>query len=267
LAVAHNVIMIDDRGQAMGPGGYDKPVSGEDYRITPELTFARGTCAEFFEEIYSGRLAGKSAHTRAVLCLRGDVEWAVAGNSSFVGSFVGSFVDEVRDKARDKDLPRQISGRDNLIIVADRIETDRPRKLDALWHWHPRCTVAIEGQTVRSVDPGVGNLRIAPVAGFEWALTTIKGQEPAGIHGTMQGWYAHSYNNWEPSPASVYTARIEKTSAFAWLLLPTRGDVPAIRGEIVENTDEAIAIRIYRPDAPELTVRIPWRGGYGEKNT
>lgn len=226
LAVAHNVILIDDRGQALGAGAVDRPVPEEDYRITPELTFARGTCDAFFEEIYSGRLAGRAAHTRAVLCLK--------------------------------------SG---LIVVADRIETDRPRKLDALWHWHPRCTVAIEGQSVRSVDPGVGNLRIAPVAGFDWALTTVKGQEPAGIHGTMQGWYAHGYNHWEPSPASVFTARIEKTSTFAWLLLPTRGEAPAIRGEIVENTDEAIAIRIYRPDAPELTVRLPWRGGYGEKNT
>ncbi len=226
LSVAHNVILIDDRGQAMGPSGVDKPVSEEDYLITPELTFARGACDAFFEEIYSGRLAGRAAHTRAVLCLP-----------------------------------------DDLIVVADRIETDRPRKLDALWHWHPRCTVEIDGQTARSVDSGVGNLRIAPVAGFDWAVATVKGQEPAGIHGTMQGWYAHGYNNWEPSPASVYTARIEKTSSFAWLLLPARGDVPAIRGEIVENTDEAIAIRIYRPDAPELTVRLPWRGGYGEKNT
>jgi len=219
LSVAHNVILIDDRGQAMGPGAVDKPVSEEDYLITPELTFARGTCDEFFEEIYSGRLAGRAAHTRAVVCLPND-----------------------------------------LIVVADRIETDRPRKLDALWHWHPRCTVEIEGQAVRSVDPEVGNLRIAPVAAFDWAVETVTGQEPAGIHGTMQGWYAHSYGNWEPSPTSVFTARIEQTSAFAWLLLPAHGDVSPIRGEIVENTDEAIAVRIHRPGVPACTVRIPWQG-------
>jgi hypothetical protein len=224
LAVAHNVILIDDRGQAAGPGWVDKPVSEEDYLITPELTFARGTCAEFFQEIYSGRLAGKAAHTRAVLC-----------------------------------LPNE------LIVVADRIETDRPRKLDALWHWHPRCTVEIEGQTVRSVDPGVGNLRIAPVAGFDWAVETVKGQEPAGIHGTMQGWYAHSYNNWEPSPASVFTARIGRTTAFAWLLLPTRGEVPPIHGEIVENTDEAVRIRICSSEQDARMVRIPWRSGRPER--
>ncbi len=223
LAVAHNVILIDDRGQALGPGTVDRPVSEEDYLINPELTFARGTCDEFFEEIYSGRLAGKAAHTRAVLCLKND-----------------------------------------LIVVADRIETDRPRKLDALWHWHPRCTVEIDGPTARSVDPDAGNLRIAPVAGFDWEVETVKGQEPAGIHGTMQGWYSHGHHNWEASPTSVFTARIDSTSAFAWLLLPACGDVPAIRGEIVENNDEAIAIRIHRPGVPEFTVRLPWHGPYGD---
>jgi hypothetical protein len=222
LSVAHNVILIDDRGQAMGPSGVDQPVSEEDYLITPELTFARGTCDAFFEEIYSGRLAGKAAHMRAVLCLP-----------------------------------------DDLIVVADRIETDRARKLDALWHWHPRCTVEIDGATARSVDPGVGNLRIVPVAGFDWALETVKGQEPAGIHGTMQGWYAHGYNNWEQSPTSIFTARIERTTAFAWLLVPARGDVPAIRGEIIENTDEAIGVRIHRPGIAPFTVRLPWHGPYG----
>jgi len=101
----------------------------------------------------------------------------------------------------------------------------------------------------------------APVAGFDWAVETVKGQEPAGIHGTMQRWYAHGYNHWEPSPASVYTARIESTTAFAWLLVPACGEAPAIRGEIVENTDEAITISIYRPGKQALTVRIPWRSG------
>jgi hypothetical protein len=260
LSVAHNVILIDDRGQAMGPGKVDRPVRGEDYLITPELTFARGTCDAFFEEIYSGRLAGRAAHTRAVVSLNGllqDPEKDGRGvtRPSRLPAAPGGPASTPAAEGLQEAL------QDCLIIVADRIETDRPRKLDALWHWHPRCTVKIDGQNARSVDPGVGNLRIAPVAGFDWSVETVKGQEPAGIHGTMQGWYAHSYNNWEPSPASVYTARIERTTAFAWLLLPARGDVPAIQGEIVENTDDAIAIRIRRPGLPEFTVRIPWRGG------
>ena len=51
-------------------------------------------------------------------------------------------------------------------MVADRIETDRARKLEALWHWHPRRTMQVEGGTVVSTDADAGNLRIVPVAGF-----------------------------------------------------------------------------------------------------
>ena len=274
LSVAHNVILIDDRGQALGPGTVDKPVSDDDCLITPELTFARGTCDEFFEEIYSGRLPGRAAHTRAVLYLGGLLPEDGRGGtrpssipfrSSVLAPGGPASTPAAETPALAPGGPASTPAAEvlpealkyGLIIVADRIETDRPRKLDALWHWHPRCTVEIEGQTSRSVDPGVGNLRITPMAGFDWAVETVKGQEPAGIHGTMQGWYP-----WEPSPASVYTARIEQTSAFAWLLLPARGEVPPIQGEIVENTDEAISVRIRRPGQEPFTVRIPWRGGY-----
>ena len=34
-----------------------------------------------------------------------------------------------------------------------------------------------------------------------------------------------------------------------------------IEGKIIENTDEAIGVRIHRPGERALTVRIPWRFG------
>ena len=48
-------------------------------------------------------------------------------------------------------------------VVVDRIRTDRPRIIDVLWHYHPDCTVAIDGSDVTSVDPRKGNLRISPM--------------------------------------------------------------------------------------------------------
>ena len=66
--------------------------------------------------------------------------------------------------------------------------------------------------------------------------------------------------NWEPSSTSIFTACINSTSAFAWLLLPAHGDVPAIQGEIIENTDEVIGIRIRSPEAEPFTVGIPRQG-------
>lgn len=48
-------------------------------------------------------------------------------------------------------------------IVIDRIRTDRPRIIDVLWHYHPHCTVAIDGGDVASIDQRKGNLRISPM--------------------------------------------------------------------------------------------------------
>ena len=74
-------------------------------------------------------------------------------------------------------------------LVIDRIATDRPRKLSALWHFHPACTVKQDGATVVSTDEGLGNLRVAPVGGPAWEVTLIKGQTKPDL----QGWYSETY--------------------------------------------------------------------------
>jgi heparinase II/III-like protein len=50
-------------------------------------------------------------------------------------------------------------------VVIDNIETDRPRRVQPLWHFHPECTVAVEGNSVVTTDPGVGNVRVTPSEG------------------------------------------------------------------------------------------------------
>lgn len=205
-ARAHNVVVIDGKGQKPGPRRAERPIAESDYRIAPEMTFARGTCDHFEAD-------GQAAHTRVVVQL-----------------------DE------------------HLLVVADRIETDRARTLEALWHWHPRCTVAVDGTTFVSTDPEAGNLRITPLAGFDWNAALVQGQEEPHL----QGWYSRQYNLWEPCPTTVFTAAVAGTTAFAWLLHTARGDVSRSDGEIVENTDEALRIRIARPGAATVIVRIPW---------
>lgn len=210
LSRAHNGIEIDSKGQAPGPRRAEAPVAEYDYRISPEMAFARGVCDHF-------EAPGRSVHTRVVVHLPG-----------------------------------------GLIVVADRVETDRPRTLDVLWHWHPRCTVSLEGQSIVSTDADQGNLRLVPVAEFKWTTALVKGQEQPHL----QGWYSRRYNEWEPSTAAVLTAHAETTAAFAWLLLPARGKVESIRGEIIQSTADDLHIRVHRPDAPALRVRIPWRDGW-----
>lgn len=206
LSRAHNLVLIDGKGQKPGPRLATEPLADKNHRVSPEMTFARGTCDHFEAE-------GRAVHTRVVIHLPG-----------------------------------------NLIVVADRIQTDRPRKLQALWHWHPRCQVAVDGKTIVSTNADAGNLRIAPVAGFDWSVEQVKGQETPDI----QGWYSRMYNEWEPNTATVLTADVPGTTAFAWLLLPARGEAGLIEGEMTGNTDDGMAIRIRQPGADATILTIPW---------
>jgi hypothetical protein len=213
LSRAHNVVLLDGTDQGPGPKRAQKPVGEVDYLITPEMTFARGSCDHF------DGLAGEAVHTRIVVYLQGGP-----------------------------------------IVVADRIETDRPRKIEALWHWHPRCTVVLDGKSIVSTDRGCGNLRIVPVAAFDWNTALVKGQETP----RWQGWYSRKYNEWEPSPAAALTTDRDGTTVFAWLLLAVRGAVGGIQGEIVEDTADTLRIRIHDPGRESLTVSVPWRSGKPE---
>ncbi len=143
----------------------------------------------------------------------------------------------------------------HLIVVADRIETDRARRLETLWHWHPRCTVRVEDETIVSIDANAGNLRIVPLAAFNWDVNLVQGQEMPHL----QGWYSPRYNVWEPNPTAVLTADVAGTTAFVWLLATARGDVGRVAGEVLENNDNHIRVQVGRSGKQTRNVMIPWR--------
>jgi hypothetical protein len=105
-------------------------------------------------------------------------------------------------------------------VVVDWIDTDRPRQAEALWHFHPDCSVAIEGDSVVSTDPGAGNLRIIP-AHLPQGVEIVTGQEDP-----VQGWWSREYNHIAPNPTAIYSMSIEASTLFAWVLVPARGSVP-----------------------------------------
>ena len=130
--------------------------------------------------------------------------------------------------------------RDRYWLVVDRIETDRPRRIQVLWHFHPDVTLAsAAGGGVRSVDADVANLSIAPLGGERWSTEIVKGRmEP-----DVQGWYSPVYNTVVPAPTAVMTADIDGSRIFAWLLTTGVGDVEAPVAEIA-NIEDDTAIRI-----------------------
>jgi hypothetical protein len=166
------------------------------------------------------------------------------------GKFDGAFADLNGTATHTRAM---IYLRDRYWVVVDYVESDRPRKIEPLWHFHPACTVAIEGKTIASVDAGTGNLRIVPVADFPWQVNLVSGQTQP-----LQGWWSREYNHIEPNPTAVYSAEIDKSAIFAWVLVPAQGLVPKIKVRLLSATAGLMHLAIKVPGQPvqEIAVRL-----------
>jgi hypothetical protein len=142
--------------------------------------------------------------------------------------------------------------RDDFWIVVDEIETDRPRKVDALWHWHPACKVAVDGNRVYTENDR-GNLQIVPISNQEWEITFIKGQEEPEI----QGWYSKEYNEFEPNVASIYTTQIKSDSNLVWLLFPSEKVEKGTRATIISELPNAIMVQVTNEKGYKKIVTVP----------
>ncbi len=113
----------------------------------------------------------------------------------------------------------------NCWIVMDLIETDQPIDVEALWHFAPELPVKMNGlEAVSSLETGP-NLKIIPVTNPAWQTTIIKGQEEP----FKEGWYSETYGKKEPNPTVAYTASLEKSESFVWILVPSAGQPPEIK--------------------------------------
>jgi hypothetical protein len=224
-SASHNTLLVDGGGQADDVETVSEPFAGPAC-CTALCDYA---CASFGAG-YIGA-AGTAVHTRAVLYLRG-YAW----------------------------------------LVVDRLQTDRPRTVQALWHFHPDCGVERQGADAVSVDPGVGNLRITPLAAFAWRLDLVKGAtdpDPGRYRmwkadivrrpddPQIQGWYSPHYNTRLPCATAVYRADGLATAAFAWLLTPARGAVPALVPRVdALGPDGEIRIAVPTAAGPVFDVRL-----------
>lgn len=142
-------------------------------------------------------------------------------------------------------------------VVVDRITTDRPRTVQALWHFHPDCTVVVDGGCVASTDEAKGNVRITPVSDLAWQVELIKGQTEPSI----QGWWSRTYNEKQPNTCAVYSAPIQGSTTFAWVIVPGKGPVPALsQTGLLQVTDTGVQLDIQCSTEPCQTVGIPISG-------
>nr|MBX2844531.1 heparinase II/III-family protein [Flammeovirgaceae bacterium] len=137
-------------------------------------------------------------------------------------------------------------------VVVDRIITDQPRKIDALWHWNPTCLVEINNAMVKTNDEN-GNFAVIPVSKQKFDISLIKGQEEPEI----QGWYSKEYNIYEPNIASTFSTNIEGNSTIIWLLFPSEKELPKIKTKILKENEEQVTIEV-KSDSKAWQVQVPY---------
>jgi hypothetical protein len=143
--------------------------------------------------------------------------------------------------------------RDRFWVVVDRIESDRPRDIDVLWRFHPSCGVTMEGTDVVTNDRGQANFRITPVSGQAWNVNITAGDDTP----RMMAWYAPRLNVKEPAPTAGYSARIDGSATFAWVLTPSRGAAPKVKATLVSAGEAGAKIKI----GSNTIVTVPLREG------
>ncbi|HDR50930.1 MAG TPA: alginate lyase family protein, partial [Mariniphaga anaerophila] len=147
---------------------------------------------------------------------------------------------------------RLFYARGDLWVVVDHVKTDRPRKIEALWHWHPDCKVVVDGEIV-STQNEKGNLQVIPVGKQNWEITFIEGQEEPEI----QGWYSEEYNKFEPNVASIYSTNIESDSKFVWVLFPSEKVETGIQAQIISESSTEIKVKVWNERNDEWVIDVP----------
>jgi hypothetical protein len=124
-------------------------------------------------------------------------------------------------------------------VVVDRIITDRPRTIDALWHWHPDNNV-VRNRRVVKTNNAHGNLAVIPISKKRYKLELVKGQEEPEI----QGWYSPEYNIYGPNTTSIYRTEISATTNLVWLLLPSESKLPKVKAKVLEENEQEVRIEV-----------------------
>ncbi|WP_245189360.1 alginate lyase family protein [Lunatimonas salinarum] len=129
--------------------------------------------------------------------------------------------------------------RDHFWVVVDRVITDRPRTIEALWHWHPDCDPVIDGNRIKT-NNSLGNLTIVPVGTSGWRIDQVRGQEDPVI----QGWYSPEYNVYGPNTTSIYQMPISENSQFVWVLIPSERSGVVTRASVIDTTESELRVEV-----------------------
>jgi hypothetical protein len=138
-------------------------------------------------------------------------------------------------------------------VVVDRIITNRPREIAAMWHWHPSCRVERDGSMVKTANKK-GNLAVVPVSDQEFKIEFVKGQEEPEI----QGWYSSEYNIFEPNITSFYRTETSGNTTLVWLLVPSEKKMPKLDAGIISEDDGGVTVEV-KSQKQSWQLTVPFR--------
>lgn len=237
--------------------GKDLLVDGGRYTHENYFSFDPSTWRGYFRSSYSHNVILIDGHgqTRESNTVDAPLEKGVdyMNTQAFdyaQGIYTGGFA-KIEGKAEHN--RRVLYFRDKYWVVVDHISTDRPRKIQALWHYGSGLPVQKEGKQMVSTNAKGGNLRIVPVGWDQWSIELIKGQtEPV-----IQGWYSAEYGKKEPIQTAVYTTKIEDDAVFVWVLVPANGKVQPVHAKVINQLGKKVKILIEGVGESPDTVEIP----------
>jgi hypothetical protein len=200
---------------------------------------------------------GRDAERRAEEPL-GDAFYKITDDFDYASNSFDRFID-VEGEANHIRSVFYVRGK--FWVVVDKVLTDKPRKIDALWHWHPECIVEQDGLIVKT-NHERGNLAVIPLSGQKFEIAFVKGQETPDI----QGWYSPEYNVFEPNIASIYSTEIKENTTLVWLPLPSDAQMSPVSAEILSENVKEVQIDV-KSDKEGWRIHIPFMNSKDAKLT
>eukprot|EP01043_Picozoa_sp_COSAG02_P025374 COSAG02_NODE_1424_length_12684_cov_13.471116_2_plen_782_part_00 len=123
-----------------------------------------------------------------------------------------------------------------VLVVVDRVATDRPRNITALWHGHPDSTISISSPStahdhqevqVKGVNASL-TLRSATGSCGWQSLDQVTGIGNVATGVGLQGWYSPKYDTKSPAPVAITHTRIDGNATFVWVIATSNTVLPPV---------------------------------------
>ncbi len=124
-------------------------------------------------------------------------------------------------------------------VVIDKVDLDKERILDVLWHFDEKCDVVVQNNKLISKQGNV-NFSIVPIGENNWNIRIAKGETTPNIQGWENNGYSRQGN---PIPTGIYSTKTN-SAVFGWVLCPDGGAVPEITTRIIETTNSTLKIEV-----------------------